>query len=209
MHHIQNTVPIVHQSLQAQSMSTLHSAPAQNEVERCLGHEVSNSCSAKSMQYSCSRTKQEHTQWYSRTFGTLTLQKKSKYSKSPNASTEGKAPLISETAWTFRPSFISYALQLRYARSFGYISRSLNIYPVLSRHDRVFEMCRNGELLGLQAALSRQGVSPFVTDADGWSLLHVSREFHQHLIRDCILIGFSTLQLPTDWRYATGYCRWV
>ena len=183
MFHIQNTVPVVRQILQAQSVSTLHSAPSQDEDEDCPGHEVSISCSTDSIKYHSSRSKQEYARWYSRTFGTLTLQKKSKYSKSPKASTEQKAPLISETAWTFRPSFISYALQLRYARSFGYISRSLNFYPVLSYSDPVFKMCRNGDLSGLQVALSRKGVSPFVTD-DYWgeTLLHVSVEFHQSLV---------------------------
>ena len=186
MYHIQNTVPIVHQIRQAQSVSTLPSAPSQNEDEDCRGHKVSISCSTNSIQYPSSpssRSKQQHAQWYSRTFGTLNLQKKSKYSKPPSASNQGKTPLISETAWTFRPSFISYALQLRYARSFGYISRSLNIYPVLSYSDPVFKICINGDLLGLQAALSRKGISPFVTDFQGWTLLHVSTDFHQLLVQ--------------------------
>lgn len=208
MYHIQNIAPIVHQIRQAQSVSTFRSAPAQNEVEGSRGHEVSN-CPTNSMTHRSSYIKQEHVLYYNSIFGTVTLQKNSKYSKSLNASTEGNAPLINETAWTFRPSFISYSLQLRYVRSFGYISRSLNIYPVVSMDDPVIKMCRNGELLGLQAALSRKGVSPFVTDVDGWTLLHVSTEFIQHLVHDCILIDFSTLQLPTDRKYATGYCRWA
>ena len=178
MYHIQNTVPIVHQIRQAQSVSTLHCAPALNEVEDSWGHEVSNPCSSNSMSHPSSYFKQEHVLYYNTIMGTMTLQKNSKYSKSPNASAKGKAALVSETAWTFRPSFISYALQLRYARSFGYISRSLNIYLVLSRLDPVFAMCREGDLLGLHVALSRKGVSPFVTDDwCGRTLLHVSVEF--------------------------------
>ena len=130
-------------------------------------------------------------------FGTVTLEKKSKYSKS-SANAKGKRPLISEIAWTFRPSFIRYAIQLRYARSFGYISPSLNIYPVLSTSDTIFQICRDGNMLSLQTALSRNGVSPFVVDSNGWTLLHVSVAVRWLLVRDCSLTGLSTpLQAQT------------
>ena len=131
MYHIRHTVPVVHEVRQAQSVSTLHSFPFHGD-EDPPRHEVSNLLSTNMMKSSSSSTKEEYVLWYSGILGTMTVQKKSTYSKSPNASAEGKAPLISEAVWTFRTSFISYALQLRYNRSFGHVSRSLNIYPVLS-----------------------------------------------------------------------------
>lgn len=132
---------------------------------------------------------------------------KSKCIKSPNASARGKAPLVSETAWTFSPSFISYTLQLRYTRSLGHISRTLNIYPVLSRNDPVFETCREGDLVGLQAVVSREGVSVFVTDDRGSTLLHVSIKDPQPMVHDYSLTDFSMLQDTTDPKYVIGYYR--
>ena len=178
MYHIQNTVPIVHQIQQAQCVSILHSAPDQSEDDDSPGHKLSSLRSTNSMKHPSLSTKQERVTWYGGMFGTMILEKKSKYPKS-SASAERKKPLVSETAWTFRPSFISYAIQLRYARSFGYVSPSLKVYPVLDRYDPVFDMCEYGDLSGLQAALSRNSVSPFVTDSNGWTLLHVSIELRQ------------------------------
>lgn len=175
MYHIQNTVPIVHQIRQAQSSSTLYSGPGGNEDADSLEDESSVPCSTNSVEHPSPSTKQEHVQWYSRLFGTMTLQKKSKFYKSTNEGAEGRVSFVSETAWMFRPSYISYALQLRYSRSFGCISRSLRLYPVLSDHDPVFKMCQEGDLVGLQTALSRKGQSPFVIgDSSGATLLHVS-----------------------------------
>lgn len=109
---------------------------------------------------------------------------------------------------TFRSPFMSYAFQLRYTRSFGHISQSLNIYPVLSDDDPVFRMCQNGDLLGLQAALSRKGVSPFVTDTNqGWTLLHVGIEFPLLLIHSCSLTDVSTPLLTYNPRSVIGYYR--
>lgn len=191
MYHIQNTVPIVHQIQQAQSMSSLQSAASQCPDEKSSGREVSTLHCTNSMNNTCPSTKQEHVTWYGGMFGTMTLEKKSKYSKS-SANAKGKRPLISEMAWTFRPSFIGYAIQLRYARSFGYVSPSLNIYPVLSTSDTIFQTCKDGNMFGLQTALGRNGVSPFVVDSNGWTLLHVSIDVRQLLVRDCCLTGFST-----------------
>ena len=185
MYHIQNTVPVVHQILQTQSASTLHPALEQNEDKVSSGYEVSSLRSSNLRGSPSPYTEQEHLIWYRGMFGTVTLEKTSKYSQAPNAGANGKTTLISETAWTFRPSFIRYTLQLLYARSFGHVSQSLNIYPVLSEFDPIFSMCLDGDLLGLQSALSRPCASPFVTDYDGWTLLHVSTGFHSLLVHVC------------------------
>lgn len=196
MYHIQNTVP-VHQIRQAQYASNRHPALDQNEDEVSSRYEVSTLRSSSSTEISSPYTEQEHLLWYRGMFGTLTLRKTSKYTRASSAGANGKTPLVSGTVWTFRPSFISYTLQLLYARSFGRISRSLNIYPMLSNSDPIFFVCFDGDLLGLQTALSRQRVSPFVVDERGWTLLHVSTGFFH-----------SWFPAVTDWfQHAALFCR--
>ena len=177
MYHIQNTVPVVHQILQTQSASNLRPALDQNEDEVSSGYKVSSLRSSNLTGSLSPYTEQVHSLWYRGVFGTVTLDKTSKYSQVPNPGANGRTTFVSETAWTFRPSFISYTLQLLYARSFGHVSRSLNVYPMLSNSDPIFYMCLDGDLLGLQTALSRRRVSPFVIDTTGCTLLHVNTEF--------------------------------
>ena len=185
MYHIQNTIPIIHRIWQAQDASNLHPALDQNQDEVSSGYEVSSLRSSNLTRCPSPYTEQEHVLWYRGMFGTMTLRKSSKYSQVPISGANGEIPLISETVWTFTPSFLSYTLQLFHARSFGHVSRSLNIYSVLSESDPIFFMCMNGDLLGLQTALGRRRVSPFVTDYEsGYTLLHVRTVFPLHLIYD-------------------------
>ena len=208
MYHIQNTIPILNQIRQAQSACTLKFSTGQDEDEDFSGHKIPSLSSTNSMEHPSPSTKQEHVLWYKGIFGTIYHQKKSKCSKSTHTSAEGKAPLISETSWTLISSFVSYALQIRYARSFGHISRSFQIYPVMSHLDPVFELCRDGDLVGLQAALSMKRLSPFVTDdLLGCTLLHVSIKFQQLRAYDCTLTGSSTRQVTAKLRCAIGYSR--
>lgn len=57
--------------------------------------------------------------------------------------------------------------------SFGRVSRTLSTYPILESTAPIFAICRNGDLQGLQVALSSGSVSPFVLDEYGETLLHV------------------------------------
>ena len=208
MYHIQNTIPILNRIRQAQSASTSNLSAGQDQDEDFSGHKIPCLSSTNSMKYPSPSTKQEHVLWYKGIFGTIYHQKKSKYSKSTHTSAEGKASLISETSWTLMPSFVSYALRIRYARSFGHISPSFQIYPMMSHLDPVFELCRNGDLVGLQAAVSMKRLSPFVTDdLLGCTLLHVSINFHQLPAYDCTLTGSSTRQVTAMLRCAIGYSR--
>ena len=197
MYHIQNTVPVVHQIRQAQYASIRHAALDQKEDKVSSKYEVS-SLHSSNLTGSPPYTEQEHLLWYRGMFGTVTLKKTSKYYQALNAGADGDMPLVNQTVWAFRPSFINYTLQLLYARSFGYVSRSLNVYPVLSESDPIFSLCEHGDLLDLQTALSRQRVSPFVTDHEsGWTLLHVSTVFFLLLVPDC-----------TDWfQHAAVFCQ--
>ena len=184
MYHIQNTVPIVHQNRLTQPVDTLHLVPHRDEDKDTRENEVLSLRSTKSTNIPPPSTQEEHVTWYNGMFGIMTLKQKSKYTKSSHSSVEGKLPLTSEITWFFRPAFMSYTLELRYAQSSGHVSRSFNIYPVLNDTDPIFRMCQKGDLLALQTALSGNNVSPFITNSYGQTLLHVGIVYGQLLAGD-------------------------
>ena len=67
-----------------------------------------------------------------------------------------------------------YAFEVRYIGSYWRVPTALRVYAVSNWRAPVFEMCKNGDLEGLQFMFSSGSVSPFVIDQFGRSLLHVS-----------------------------------
>ena len=85
--------------------------------------------------------------------------------------------------------------------SLGQISRTLSTYPILADEAPIFDLCMQGDILGLQDVLSSGTVSPFVLDNNGWSLPHVSS-----------LPANTTHESLTHWKLARGVwitCRCV
>lgn len=80
------------------------------------------------------------------------------------------------------PAFLRKTLELRFLHSFGKISRTLSTYPTLEDTAPIFQICKSGDLIGLQVALSSGSVSPFVLDEMGQSLLHVGPLPSQQLL---------------------------
>jgi hypothetical protein len=78
-----------------------------------------------------------------------------------------------ETTWTFLPSFLSYAFDFRYLNTCGHVERSFRTYPVLPDNHPVWDMCRGGDLKGIQKLLSDRQISPFCVRSDGITLLWV------------------------------------
>ena len=161
------------QSIRGEKMnsmiSTLHERSADNGDNQLK--EVSPSMSSNHAKKNSPVPEVAFIPHYQGILGTVTLQRKKRYI---NSRAVQRLVTIDESAWIIRPSFISYVLELRYIQSFRHISRTLNIYPVLYDTDEVFRMCSKGDVHGLQDLLSQGIVSPFVSDQDGWTLLHVS-----------------------------------
>jgi hypothetical protein len=82
-----------------------------------------------------------------------------------------------ESTWNFMPSFFSRCIDFRYLNSCGYIQRSLRTYPVVRNDHPVWEMCRSGDVIGIQKLFSERQLSPFSVDSWGNSLLHVRLEW--------------------------------
>ena len=128
-------------------------------------------------------------EWYRGIFGTITIQKKAKFSNQlPSLTAFENRPLAEETAIKITPSFIGRLLELRLASSLGKVSRNLSVYPIVPGGSPVFEMCRNGDIHGLQVGFSSGTMSPFVLDENGGSLLHV-RTIPTYLVHSLTLIS--------------------
>ena len=120
------------------------------------------------------KSKEAHSVWYHGYFGSVDIRVKStSLSTSKNRRTGNRA-LSEEKIIKITPAFLRKTLELRLLSSFGQISRTLRTTPILERGAPIFSICKDGDLGGLQAALSSGTISPFVTDENGWSLLHVS-----------------------------------
>jgi hypothetical protein len=112
---------------------------------------------------------------FSGPFGKLRIRRK--ISDSTFGDEEEPSPMTAyaknETTWTFMPSFLSYAFDFRYLNTCGHIERSLRTYPVISNCHPVWDMCRDGDLKGIQKLLSNRQISPFCVNSYGTTLLEV------------------------------------
>ena len=121
-----------------------------------------------------STTKATNLIWYRGFFGSVSIQSTStSLSRSDNRKPRSK-PISEEKIIRIMPTYLHKTLELRCLYSYGQISRTLSMYPILRNGGPVFDACGRGDLRGLQVALSDGTVSPFVLDEDGLSLLHVS-----------------------------------
>lgn len=118
-------------------------------------------------------SKETHSAWYRGYFGRVDIHVKSTSLSASKSRRTGNRAVSEEKTIKITPAFLRKTLELRLLSSFGQVSRTLKIYPILKISTPIFSICKNGDLGGLQAALSSGTISPFVTDEYGWSLLHV------------------------------------
>lgn len=126
--------------------------------------------------------KESNLVWYRGFFGTVKIQFRSNSPTPSNTRRHEIKATNKEKIITITPILLRKTLELRLQNSFGRISRTLSTYPVLEDRAPIFEICREGDLQGLQVALSSGSVSPFVLDEDGWSLLHVSASIDRYVV---------------------------
>ena len=139
-------------------------------------------------------SKETHTVWYRGYFGTVDIHVKSRSLSTSKSRRTGNRAISEEKTIKITPALLRKALELRLLSSFGQISRTLRTYPILKDSAPIFTICQNGDLRGLQVALSSGTFSPFVTDEYGWSLLHVR-----------LGSGFKRLDLLlTEFQYAAA-----
>ena len=112
--------------------------------------------------------------WYRGFFGRIDIRSKSTSSSISNVHRLRNRVIFEEKIVRITPIFLDRILELRFENTFGQISRGLRTYPILEQQASIFDICRRGDLQGLQVALTGGTVSPFVLDEFDTSLLHVS-----------------------------------
>ena len=138
------------------------------------------------------------TTWYNGYLGTVTIQKKSKYTASSlEARTIDGQSMFEETVIFLRPSFWKKYYKIRLKESFGGISRTLNVDRVVKNGDPVFQMCRSGDRIGLEGAFRGGRASPDMVNECGMGLLHVS-DFSVYHFSLRMLMGISTPRVVTN-----------
>ena len=129
--------------------------------------------------------------WHTGILGYVSVRTKSKFvDDTHNAHTVDKQFVSQERIIIFRPSFWTVQLELHFANTYGRISRTLSTDCVIGFKAQVFEMCRSGDLQGLQDAYNSGSVSLNVVDPLGMGLLHVSviaRPYARYLKVDSML----------------------
>lgn len=146
--------------------------------------------------------KETNSVWYHGFFGRVDIQSKStSLSPSKKRTLESSASSEEKTI-RITPLFLRKTLELQFLNSFGRISRTLTTYPILESGAPIFRLCEQGDIDGLQVALSSSTVSPFVLDERGWTLLHVSS-----LARSVECINFSLTEVQhAAWGQCADVC---
>ena len=118
-------------------------------------------------------SKEKNFVWYQGCFGRVNIHVKSTSLNTFKSHRTGNKAVSEEKTIKITPAFLRRTLELRLLSSFGQISRTLRTYPILEGGAHIFDLCLQGDLRGLQSALSNGTASPFVTNENGWSPLHV------------------------------------
>jgi len=112
--------------------------------------------------------------------GNVRIQTTSKFlARSLRSQVISKKAIAEESKIIVTPSFLKKGFEMRYINSLGRVSRTLNVYPTMKANLPPFMICRQGDLQGLQIALSNRTISPFVVDQYGMTLLHYAASSFQ------------------------------
>lgn len=169
MHHISIAKSSAHQAVAIDEASLTLPATTGSQHDK-----ASSQFSYTSENSILKSTKETYFDWYRGLFGFVVVQTKSKAFKRSASCRNDNRAVVNETIIKVKPSFMRQLLELRLANNFGRISRTLSMYHVLEPDAPIFKLCKDGDLRGLQVALSSGGVSPFALDGYGQTLLHVS-----------------------------------
>ena len=113
--------------------------------------------------------------WYTGILGNISLRTKSKVvGDTLSVHSVDRGSVCEERIIIFRPSFIKNQYELQSIDRCGKISRALSTDCVVDFKAPVFDMCRSGDIRGLEDAFTNRNVYLNVVNPLGMGLLHVS-----------------------------------
>lgn len=117
--------------------------------------------------------KVESRSWHSGIFGYVNFQRNKKLIKHPRGTLLNDEELLGHDVITIQPTFLGFSFSMDFVTGTRFIPRTLSVYRTTSYLDPIFTYVSEGDLDALQLALHSGRASPFVTDEQGDTLLHV------------------------------------
>ena len=132
----------------------------------------------KKTSHQLSRRQTRTTSSYPTIFGTFYYRHQSAFFRIAREQnqTAVKALVQTKSSFGFIPKFNAFCVEFYLKNMCGSISPGIRTYHALDPSHPVFDMCSDGDLIGLQACFNDYDISPFiVSGSTGKSLLHVSQ----------------------------------
>ena len=117
-------------------------------------------------------SKEQNRIWYRGVLGLVTIREKWISTGTRDFRTDGE-PVPAEKVLMMKSLFLRRAVELYFGASFAGVPRALRVYQIVERNAPIFEMCRNGNLEGIQNLLANGAISPFVVTKSGQTMLDV------------------------------------
>ena len=114
--------------------------------------------------------------WNLGLLGIVMIRRRSKHAiqKSTDPTVYGRRKVVECQTISIYSPLLRRWFDMRMMRQGGQILTALSFHPVMMETAPVFQLCKTGNMQGLQAAFSSGTVTPFVLDEWGQTLLHVS-----------------------------------
>ena len=146
--------------------------------------------------------------WYMGKFGNIIIQTRLKIVDDDlKFHIVGKQSVSEERIIVLRPAFMKNQFELRFVNKYGHISRTLSTDCVVDYRAPVFDMCRLGDVKGLQDVFRSGSASLHVVNPLGMGLLHVSI-FSPDSCLHLLILG-SMQRVAFRKNYVLGFSRWA
>ena len=153
--------------------TTIEQASVTEPIDSVSRYETVQKSSSPSDSSYFPTVQEKYLVWYRGCFGRVGMHVKSRSLSTSKSHGSRQIALSEEKTIKIMSVFLRKTFELRLLSSLGQISRTLRTYPMMASGAPIFKICKEGDVEALQAAISTGTISPFVTDQNGWSLLHV------------------------------------
>ena len=117
-------------------------------------------------------TRLVNTTWYQGFLGSVVMREKSLSVKTLSSRSVRKS-LLTEKVMALKIWLLKSEVEIYFGTSLTSVPRALKVYQLVEFDSFIWDMCRNSDLEGFQAAFTNGRLSPFVIDQSGQTLLYV------------------------------------